>query len=601
MAVSQTLSVTEVANSYSVTNNTSKVRVLWKSTQTGESHNTNTRTAKYYVSVNGGAEKEYSVSYTLPLATTQTIVDTTITVAHREDGTGTVTVRTWMDTRISAGVVEKTQTIQLTEATRGSAITSAADTMLGKKCSISWTPRSASFRYKLKFTLGGWSLTTGTIHPNTTAEYIYTGTEIPVAVAGQLPNDKRGTMTASLYTYSDSAATQQVGIATTATFTVTVPKDKTAPDVTMTLQPKNELAPLFSDLYIQGKTKVKATLSASGKYNATINTYGMRVENKVYFAEDEYTSEYLSQHGMIKVDGYANDSRGYSGSTSTEIEVIPYSKPQLTNVVAARCDANGNLSDSGTYLKIEATRSYSHISAGGYQRNYCAIQYRYKAATASAYSSWVTILGKKTLTSDTVSTGALLGGALAVDTVYMVQVRAFDDIGDSTIVTIKVPTDAVYWHRDGARRSFTFGGYIKEDNTFAIGEDIQFKVLGEKWESLDLSNGVSAASSTAGRNGSGCYYRVVNGNHVYVAFNCAFTYSNATVTINKNALPAKYRPAGNVYALCNTGGRKIARAYVSSSGYVFVDWVQAIDASSTTTSATVSFIDGYIDYFVDNK
>ena len=478
MAVSQTLSVTEVAGSPSAANNTSKVRILWKSTQTGESHNLNTRTAKYYVSINGGAEKEYTLSYTLPLETTQTILDTTITVTHKDDGSGTVKVRTWMDTRISAGVVEKSQTVTLTTIARASEITSAGAVTLGKKCSVKWTPKSAAFRYKLKFSLGSWSLTTGTIHPNTTSAYTYEGTEIPIVVANQIPNAKNGTMSVSLYTYSDSAATKQVGSASTETFTVTVPKPSTAPDVSMTLTPQSSLGSAFNGLYIQGKTKVKATLSGTGKYSATIKTYGMMVEGKIYYAADNYTSEYLSQYGNITVDGYASDSRGYSGSVSKSIEVISYSRPKISDVVAARCDSKGNLSDSGTYLKIEAKRSYSQVKANGVQKNFCKIQYRYKAE-GGTYSDWNTILAKDNLSSDKIKTGALLGVVLSAQATYVVQVQAIDDIGESASTTITIPTDKVYWHRDGARRSLTFGGYVEDDNTFAIAEDITFKTKGQ--------------------------------------------------------------------------------------------------------------------------
>ena len=477
MAVSQTLSVTEVAGSPSAANNTSKVRILWKSTQTGESHNLNTRTAKYYVSINGGAEKEYTLSYTLPLETTQTILDTTITVTHKDDGSGTVKVRTWMDTRISAGVVEKSQTVTLTTIARASEITSAGAVTLGNKCSVKWTPKSADFRYKLKFSLGSWSLTTGIIHPNTTSAYTYAGTEIPIVVANQIPNAKNGKMTVSLYTYSDSAATKQVGSASTETFTVTVPKPSTAPDVSMTLTPQSSLGSAFNGLYIQGKTKVKATLSGTGKYGATIKTYGMMVEGKIYYAADNYTSEYLSQYGNITVDGYASDSRGYSGSVSKSIEVISYSKPKISDVVAARCDSKGNLSDSGTYLKIEATRSYSQVKANGVQKNFCKIQYRYKAE-GGTYSDWTPILAKDNLSSDKIKTGALLGGVLSAQATYVVQVQAIDDIGESASTTITIPTDKVYWHRDGARRSLTFGGYVEDDNTFAIADDITFKTKG---------------------------------------------------------------------------------------------------------------------------
>ena len=238
MAVSQSLSVTEVSGSVNLSANTSKVRILWQSTQTGESWNGYTKTAKYYISINGGAEKEYSVSYTLPQSSTATILDTTITVTHNGDGSGTVKVRTWMNTGISAGVVEKTQSLTLTTIPRASTLSSASNRTLGGTCIVKWTPLSQSFRYKLKFAIGSFSYTTGAIHPNTTAVYTYTGYTLSIAdIAPQIKsNPPTGTMTVTLYTYSDSGATTQIGSASSKTFTVTVPENEsTKPKITMTL------------------------------------------------------------------------------------------------------------------------------------------------------------------------------------------------------------------------------------------------------------------------------------------------------------------------------------------------------------------------------
>ena len=118
MGVSQSLWLSETG--YDIASNTSTVRIVWSSTQSGGSYNSYERTAKYWVSINGGNETEYSVSYTLPQSTTISIVDTTITVNHETDGTGTVSVRTWMDTHISAGVVTKSESLTLTTIPRAS-------------------------------------------------------------------------------------------------------------------------------------------------------------------------------------------------------------------------------------------------------------------------------------------------------------------------------------------------------------------------------------------------------------------------------------------------------------------------------------------------
>ena len=398
--------------------------------------------------------------------------------------------------------VSASKNVTLTTIPRASAITSAGDVTLGNKCSVKWTPKAAAFLYKLKFSLGDWSYTTGAIHPNQTSAYTYTGYTIPLAVAEQITGAKTGTMTVKLYTYSGSGATDQVGDADSATFTVTVPdNDSTKPAVTMTLAPVSSLADAFDGLYIQGKTKVKATLSATGKYDATIKSYSMKVDGTTYDSGDDYTSDYLANAGSITVNGYAKDSRGITGSTSKKITVIAYSKPKIvaasgeSEVIAARCDADGNLSDSGTYLKIKAKRSYSPVNSGGVQHNFCKIRYRYKLESAASYSSWTTILAGDSMDGDEIVTGALLGGVLAVDSTYLVQVQAIDDIGEYGYTTISVPTDKVYMHRDKIRRALAFGMYIQEDNCIDIAEDIKVRIRGP-FEALFASTAEESDGNT---------------------------------------------------------------------------------------------------------
>jgi hypothetical protein len=473
MAVSQALTVTEVAGSPSVANNTSQVRILWQSTQTYDSYNGYTRTAKYYISINGGPETEYSVSYTLPKQTTQTILDKTITVPHNDDGSGTVKVRTWMDTDISAGIVEKSQTIQLTDIARASEITSAAAITLGNGCSVKWTPRSMSFRYKLKFSLGDWSYTTPAIHPNKTSDYTYNGYKIPLSVANQIPDAKTGAMKVTLYTYSDSGATAQVGDGNSTTFTVTVPENtSTKPTLVIVLEPVSSLGIAFDGLYIQGKTKVKATIVAEGKYGATIKSTTMSVEGKSYDAGDSYTSDFLASYGDITVTTVAKDSRGFNTTLTSKIPVIAYSKPKITVSMCGRCDANSNLTDDGTYLKIKASRSYTPVKSGDNQKNFCKIRYRYKLTTASAYSSWETILEGDMLNSDTVETDALLGGVLALNASYFVQVQAVDDIGESAESMNSIPTETVYMHR--TKNAMGLGKYAEGENLLDVGWDARF-------------------------------------------------------------------------------------------------------------------------------
>ena len=470
--------------SQSVANNTSKIS--WKLTGGGD-YPYNPVCSDFHVEIDGDVEYDKPSTYHVNVFPDDVVASGTKTIKHGSDGQKSFEVYVEAGVYVHAANCSGSKTFSLTTIPRASTITSAGNVTLGNKCSVKWTPKATSFYYKLVFTLGDQTKTITGIAPKTTSAYTYNGYAIPLSWASEITAAKTDTVTVTLTTHTASSCTSsnQVGDADSATFTVTVPdSDSTQPTVSMTLAPVSSLADTFDGLYIQGKTKVQAELSATGKYDATIKSYSMKVDGATYDSDDDYTSDYLATAGSLTVYGYAKDSRGFTGSTSKKITVIAYSKPKIlaasgeSDVVAARCDADGNLSDSGTYLLIKAKRSYSPVKSGGVQYNFCKIRYRYKLESAASYSSWTTILAGDSMDSDEIVTGALLGGVLAADSTYLVQVQAIDDIGEKGSTTITVPTDKVYMHRDKVRRALAIGKYIEEDNTVDIAEDLTLRVRG---------------------------------------------------------------------------------------------------------------------------
>ena len=281
-------------------------------------------------------------------------------------------------------------------------------------------------------------------------------------------------MTVTLYTYSDSNATVQVGSASSKTFTVTVPDNaSTKPKVTMTLAPVTSLASQFSSLYIQGKSKVKATISGTGNYSADVTAYEMYVDGK---NNGTLQSDYLSKSGSITIKGRVYDSRGFYNEAEQVITVIPYSKPTLQNisgergVICARCDASGELSDSGTYLRIKAQRSYNKVVSDGVQKNFCLVRYRYKTANASSYSPYTTILAKESTSTDVVD--VVLGNIVSsATTSYMVELSVADDIEEGTPLTFVIPTEEVFLHKAGSIGSLGIGEYVEEADTISIAKN----------------------------------------------------------------------------------------------------------------------------------
>ena len=458
MAVYQSLSVTAVEGSQNIANNTSKVRILWTSTQTGDSWNGYTKTAYYYVSINGGAEVVYPVSYTLPKNATATIVDATITINHRSDGTGEVSVRTYMETGISAGVVERSQSLRIATIPRVSVPTLSVRSIdIGKAITIYTNRQSSNFTHHLYYSVNGGAdigITAGITDSFTWA--------VPYDLMSKIPSERQMTITFRLYTFSGET---NIGN-NTISFTATVPSNSyTQPGITLDeLIPISALSSPFDALFIQGKSRVKADFAVEGKYGASITSCSISVEGETYGAADEYTSKYLSGYGSIAVTITATDSRGITGSVVENINVIAYSKPKImaangeSDIICARCDAEGNISDSGTYLKVKARRSYSYVVSGE-QKNFCAIVVRYRASEGT-FSNWKTVLAKENLSSNTLDSEPLLEGYLAADTSYDIQIGVVDEISEVMYITFHIPTDKIDSHEGNG--FFALGKYSEK-------------------------------------------------------------------------------------------------------------------------------------------
>ena len=423
-------------------------------------------TWSYSLTVNGSkvsGSVRLSVLNDWVLVATKTISS----IAHDPDGTKLITISSSVtapaSTSFEGHVTSGSKSVSLDTIARASMITSAAGVILGNKCNIKWTPASTSFYYKLNFSIGSWSYTTGVISPGNTAVYTYTGYEIPLDAANQIPG-KTGTMTVKLATYSDAAGTKQIGSDASETFAVTVPEnDATRPSVkSMTVSPVSKLAAPFNGLYIQGHSKVKAALEFETKYNASVEGSGFTVEGITYGYP--YESITLNKPGKLSVKATVKDSRGHYGTDYREIEVIPYSKPYVkamsgqSDVVVGRCDASGAMTDSGTYLKIKAKTVFSKVIFNGVQYNYGKLKYRYRKE-GGTYSAWQTILDYKTDKSDDVITPPMLNGALDLKSNYQVQIIATDELYESEPVTLSVPSDAVYMDRPAGGNSMGLGGY----------------------------------------------------------------------------------------------------------------------------------------------
>lgn len=341
MAVSQSLTLTQV--SQSVEGNSSQVRILWTSTQSGESYNLYNRTAKYYVSINGGAEVVYSINYTLPKRTTTTILDVTITVPHNADGSGSVTVRTWMDTDISAGVVQKTQTLTLTDIPRATKPTfSTSSVAMGGIVRVTMDRAVESFVHDLYYSFAGSAFVY--IAGDLGTSYSWTVPDL----ATSIPNATSGIMTVRCVTRSGSTTIGTKDV----TITVMVPGSvmPTISKVALT-EATAGLAAQFG-AFVKDKSAVTVEVTATGAKGSTIVSCTSTLEGTSYTGLT-FTSGVLTTAGTLNLVTTVTDSRRRSVKLTTPVTVLDYYLPEVSKLVAYRVDANGKPKTDGKYLCVD--------------------------------------------------------------------------------------------------------------------------------------------------------------------------------------------------------------------------------------------------------
>lgn len=437
MAVYQSLTLSQI--SQNIQDNTSQVRILWESTQTGASHNDYSRTAYYDIYINDGQGTQYSVSYTLPQGTTKTIVDTTITVPHRNDGTGTITVNTWMDTRISAGVVEKSQTLTLSTIPRATTPV-IAPLVMGQEGTITLDPASNDFTHTIIYNFG--IRYHGTIATKT-AERSIKWTPLK-SFANLLTGAESGQMHFRCMTYNGDTLIGSTDVWTK----ITVSPD-TVPTVSVSLSDAAGYESIYG--WVQNKSRVKANITAAGVMGSKIIDTVMTVNGKVV---DTNAENSLPDSGSIPVKVVVTDSRKRTATYSTNLSVSAYTTPVINNLAYVRgsyAESAWTENPSGADIKITFTLAM-------------ALPDNRANLTVSLDS-----VVKQAVTNQSAGAKTLYLSGVGTDTTRKLEVAVSDAFGSKTSKEIIVTTIEVPLNINFSLPSVCFGGIAEKEKT------VQFK------------------------------------------------------------------------------------------------------------------------------
>lgn len=416
MAVSQSITLTQ--GTQSIANNTTQVTFKWTSTQTGESWNGYTRTAYYYVSINGGAEVKYSVSYTLPKGSTITIASKTFTVTHNNDGTGSISIRTWMDTDISAGIVEKSKSLTLTTIPRATVINSlsCSTSYFNGTLTYKYTPQSASYynRCNISLNLDGEFIGIKSILLGKKSASQQTGTVTLSSselneIYNLLPATTKGILRFTFRTYSDADYSKQVGSGGYKEVTLTIPTSVVPTIGEIELNPVNITTKdgTSRNILVQGKNKLQILVhECKAGSGSTIKSYTFSGPNVSETTKSSTNASYtfnssstISKTGTLTYTVKLTDQRGRSVTETANITCYAYSAPTISSFSACRCNSNGTVDDNGTYIKYSLKANYASVNV----TNNITVKIYYKISTSN---SWTT--GANALTSSTTKSAAAL-------------------------------------------------------------------------------------------------------------------------------------------------------------------------------------------------
>lgn len=371
MSVYQNLSLEQVGQS--IANNTSKVRIKWTSQQTGTSYNDAPGDkAYYYITINGGTETEHTVAFTLPQNTTKTILDTTLTVSHKADGTGSIKVRTWMDTEISAGVIEQTKTLTLDTIPRASAVSAPSTGTLGTALKITIGRKSANFTDKLYYKIGSNSAVQIAEYDGTAGTYSWTP---PVSLATNAPNSTQLVATIITNTYNGSTYVGRSECAVTLAIPASV-----APTLSVSVTDPTGNKTKYTGYFLQRLSKIKVEITGTGAQGSTIKSYSIKVgwsagSGTLYTASAASgTTGLLPYYGTVYITCAVTDSRGRTATKSLSYPVSKYSVPTISSISATRCTQNGAANRTGEYGKVTFTAAITAL----YNKNTAAYKVQYR-------------------------------------------------------------------------------------------------------------------------------------------------------------------------------------------------------------------------------
>lgn len=381
--------------------------------------------AKYYtvgpttVTINGTqvyykARASYSTQ-SFPASTGS--VSGSTTVSHNNDGSKSISVS--LTTAIyTSSTSTSSGTWTLDSIPRASSISSISGNTIGSSITINISRNVSSFTHQVWYRL------------NSSGDWVNLGTGYgtsctftpPMSLCNSIPNSTSGILNLCVRTLSGST---MIGSDVYKDITVYVPSSvvPSVSSVSVT-EATSGLASKFG-FYIQNKSTLKVSISASGSYSSSIRSYSTTF-NGVTYSGSSFTTGTINNSGSLNMVTTVTDSRGRTASRTTSVSLTAYSNPSVSAFSVYRANSSGTAGNAGTYLKMDFAFGITSLSS----KNSKTYTIEYKAQSASAWTTLTTV----TPTDYSASSSYLSSsGILDMATTYDVRFTVSDYFTGSSI------------------------------------------------------------------------------------------------------------------------------------------------------------------------
>ena len=290
----------------------------------------------------------------------------------------------------------------------------------------------------------------------------------PISLASKIPKATSGTWNILVRTKSGDTRIGDKSI----NITLNVPSN-VAPSISSVAvaEATAGIASQFS-AFVQGRSKLKLTISAAGNQGSTIKSYSVKVDGKTYSGDSNvFTTQVINGSGSIAVKATVTDSRGRTATKTVNVGVSAYSSPSVTTFKAVRCTSVGVESEEGTAVKILFNFS---IAAMG---NKNTRSFKIQQLNGNTWTDIYTITDSYSTNSSIIKTGPF-----SVDSKFSFRAVASDYFTSATVYADVAPSFSLINFGAGGK-SLAFGGVSANNGRFESYLPSQLRLLhsGGSW------------------------------------------------------------------------------------------------------------------------